>query len=795
MLYNSEVITYERAPKSEKDTKVENIKKLFILKVLIYAVSSFAISRVVMINSMVPFGIAFLACVLIYKKNDKASFLAAVGSLVGYISISGEVKDSVMYEIGVIIITLLMVVMKEKEDIKKLVTSAIFLLIEFIMFKILVEKLTVQSALIFTLIEIACVCSVYYIIRYGIICLDNIRTKHLFTNEEIISMSVLVALVISGTRNFDIYNVSIRNVLAMVFVIAISYIEGSSAGAAGGIAIGAIIGMNSSDVMIYIGVFGFLGFIAGVFKDFGKWITAGVYLIIFLIIIIYCKNHVDFSLMEAAITCIIFAGIPNKLYKKMECEFNWDRKQSDITNRYIEKMKDIFVKKLENFSEVLFTMSTTLNNLADNDKLTMKNKSCRLVENLADRVCGKCNMNSICWKREIYYTYAAFEELIQNFQEGINKIPDEIERKCVRRKELIKHTDMIINDYIMNEMWRMQVCSGREFMSAQVKNIGTSVENIIDEFSNELKFNVDVEEKIIRLLNKMGIPYKDIMCVNDKRNRNLVKLTMEACGGRQICVKHVLPVINEAVGTLMCVGDDGCSICPETNLCSVTFEETPKYYISSQIVRACKDGEEVNGDSYSFGKGKDGNYNIIISDGMGHGVQAEKESRAVIDLIEKFNESSLNRTMAINTVNSIMTLKFEEDEKFSTVDLCSVDLYSGDAEFIKVGGVTSFIKKKDKIEVINAKTLPIGVLDTVDMEVNHKKVENGDMIVMISDGVVNYDDENAGKVNWIIDFLKNSSANKPKELGEAMLKKAIELSGGKAKDDITIIISKVYSLY
>lgn len=795
MQYNSEILTYERASRSEKSTKVEKIKKSTIVKLFMYVISSFAISRVVMINSMVPFGLAFLACILTYKKDEKVSFAASVGSLIGYISLTGEIEDIVMYELATIIVTLVMIILREKEDVKKSIITLAMLFMEFIMFKVFAQKLTIQASLIFTLIETACIASVYYIIGYAIICFDNIKTKHIFSSEEIISMSIVIALIISGTRNFDIFNISIRNILAMIFVLTVAYISNNSAGAAVGIAIGTITGMNSSNMIIYIGIFGLSGFIVSIFKDFGKWISAGVYLVICLITIIYCKNHADFKLIESLITSAVFLIIPSKIYEKLEAEFNWDRKQYEQTNGYIEKMKEIFLNRLKKFSGVLSTMSVTLGNLADNDKLTLKNKSCRLVENLADRVCSNCNMNSICWKREIYYTYASFEELIQNFQENINIIPDEIERKCVKKSELIKHTENIINDYVMNEMWRIQVCTGREFMSSQIKNIGVSVENVIDGLSNSLKFNLEIEEKVIRLMNKIGIPYKDIICLNDDKSRNIIKITMNACGGRQLCVKQILPVINEATEKLMCVGDDGCSISPENNLCTVTFEETPKYYISSQIIRKCKDGEEVSGDSYSFGKGKDGNYNIIISDGMGHGAQAEKESKAVIELIEKFNDSNFDRIMAINTVNSIMTLKFEEDEKYSTVDLCSVDLYSGDAEFIKVGGITSFIKKKNKVEVIDAKTLPIGVLDKADIEVTHKKVQNGDIIIMISDGIVNYDNENAGKVNWVVNFLKKNNINKPKELGEKMMKRAVELCGGKAKDDMTIIVSKVYSLY
>ena len=116
---------------------------------------------------------------------------------------------------------------------------------------------------------------------------------------------------------------------------------------------------------------------------------------------------------------------------------------------------------------------------------------------------------------------------------------------------------------------------------------------------------------------------------------------MNACGGRQICVKKILPIINEVTERSMCVGDDGCKIDPDTNLCVVIFEETPKYYVASYVSRRSKDGEKENGDSYSFGKLKDGNYMIIISDGMGTGSEADHESKAAIELIEKFTASGI----------------------------------------------------------------------------------------------------------------------------------------------------------
>ena len=440
-------------------------------------------------------------------------------------------------------------------------------------------------------------------------------------------------------------------------------------------------------------------------------------------------------------------------------------------------------------------MSSILNNLVDNDKLALKTKSSALVENLADRVCNTCNMKNICWKRELYYTYAAFEELISNFQDNRIVVPNEIDRKCIHRNALMKNTEEIVNNYIINEMWRIRLSQGREILANQINNMAGTIKEIQKEFNDSLNFNGIIEKKIIEVLNRNDIKFKDIMCINDDNDRLLIKLSMEACGGRQICVKEILPLVNEVTERCMCVCDDGCKINPDTNLCMVEFQETPKYHVASYVSRRSKHGETENGDSYSFGKLNDGSYMIIISDGMGSGAKAGHESKAAIDLIEKFTMSGLSKITAINSVNSIMTLKFSEDEKFSTIDLCSIDLYSGNVEFMKVGAVTSFIKRKDRVEIIDSKTLPIGVLDKVDIDTKDKKVQNGDIIVMISDGITDYDNENAGKINWIVEYLQNCSSNNPKDIAEEIVKKSVKMGGGKAKDDMTVIVSKIYSLY
>jgi stage II sporulation protein E len=794
MQYGANLTAYERAVKTKKKEEKKIVDGRLVLKLLLYFSASLLISRVLLINYIAPFGIAFLLAAVIYGE-EKIPLAAAGGALIGYASLYNNLKEMPSYMMLVGLITLTSYITKSLGRKKQLLILFMVSLIEITAYKLLISKLTLGVASFTAFFEAVCIFPLYFIINYSIICFKDLKTKHLFTNEEIISMAVTVSLVISGTWGASLFGVSLRNVLALLFVLIISYIKGGTVGSASGVAMGVIIGVASTNLPLFISVYGFCGLVGGIFRESGKILTALAYIAAFVIVNVYSNTEVQFKLIEILISSAVFYIIPNRFYNRLLLELDYSKKQDYISGNYVGKIKEILVDRLDSFSDVLGNMSTILENLAENDKLVMKNKSAALIENLADRVCGDCNMNSMCWKREAYYTYNAFGELIQNYQEKRTTMPDELERKCIRRTSLTKNTEEIVNNYIISEMWRKRLSEGRELLSGQIKNMAASVSEIIDEFNANIKINVEAENNIRRVLDKNRIKYTDVFCLDNKNDRLTIKIKMEACGGRQTCIKDMLPLISEVLHRNMCVSDDGCNIDIKDNNCTINFEEAPRLHIGSHARRVSKDGESYSGDSYNFGKLTDGTYMTIISDGMGSGPQAEQESNAAVELIEKFAHTGFNKITAINTVNSIMSLKFSADEKFSTVDLSSIDLYSGEAEFMKVGAVASFIKSGNKVEVIKSKTLPMGVLDKVDIDIIKKKVKNGDIVVMLTDGILDYSNEAAGRVDWVVDYLQKTNCSNPKDLADEIIEKAKELSEGKVKDDMTVVVSKVYALY
>jgi stage II sporulation protein E len=66
---------------------------------------------------------------------------------------------------------------------------------------------------------------------------------------------------------------------------------------------------------------------------------------------------------------------------------------------------------------------------------------------------------------------------------------------------------------------------------------------------------------------------------------------------------------------------------------------------------------------------------------------------------------------------------------------------------------------------------------------------------MVSDGVMDCDTENQNTRDWISDYLQLASTTNPKEIVDDIMLKAKEMGKGKTKDDMTVIVSKIYTLF
>jgi len=208
------------------------------------------------------------------------------------------------------------------------------------------------------------------------------------------------------------------------------------------------------------------------------------------------------------------------------------------------------------------------------------------------------------------------------------------------------------------------------------------------------------------------------------------------------------------------------------------------------IAKTNKDGETVSGDSSLQISLEDGKYLIAISDGMGSGPNARKSSQIAIKMLGRLLSSGFDKETSIELINNTISANVK-DETYATLDIMVLDLYSGNVEYIKNGACPTFVKNNKNVDIIKNIALPAGILSQIDLVVFDRDVENNDIIVMCSDGIIESNEEYKNKEQWIKNLLEEMETTNAQKIADILLKEAIDNNYGKAKDDMTVIVLKI----
>jgi len=197
-----------------------------------------------------------------------------------------------------------------------------------------------------------------------------------------------------------------------------------------------------------------------------------------------------------------------------------------------------------------------------------------------------------------------------------------------------------------------------------------------------------------------------------------------------------------------------------------------------------KKGERMCGDTiHTFSA--DSYFYTMLADGMGSGREAALVSRITCAFAEKLTECGGSLTSTVESINNfIMTQNFECS---STIDLLQLDLQSGEANFIKSGAAPSLIVRGGSVYKVSSKSMPIGLTKECNAELITMPLEDGDIVVMISDGVASDFESSL----WLAKFVcaKQDEGVRLDELSKHIIEHATDES--RRPDDMTVGLVRV----
>lgn len=409
---------------------------------------------------------------------------------------------------------------------------------------------------------------------------------------------------------------------------------------------------------------------------------------------------------------------------------------------------------------------------------------------LPEAVCADCERCETCWGTCLEERCAAAYEMYEEAISGQIPVVAEVEYRfggCIHPERLTEEYAMLPLKEQAEQLVRRRTEEGRAAVATQLR----MVSELLKEYSAELYETTlgdgRVEERLTEELRRIGI-YAEQIAVMKWKGRGLrIRLQAYTKNGQSIPVRRATQRLGMLFGCPLTASGDSERFVGEA-MGEFTFEEEAGYMVLTGVARVAKREETLSGDSFSFLYPESGETVLLLSDGMGSGEKASRDSEAVVGLLERLLSAGFDEKTAVQLLNSVLLLR-TEGKSYSTVDISVINPYGGTCEFVKLGAASTFIKRENWIESVASETLPVGMFREADYDTKEKKLYDGDYVIMMSDGVPDALGERLEEV--LFSTGKKQTDRTPQCVAGEILKAALESCEYQPKDDMTVLVAEV----
>lgn len=335
-----------------------------------------------------------------------------------------------------------------------------------------------------------------------------------------------------------------------------------------------------------------------------------------------------------------------------------------------------------------------------------------------------------------------------------------------------------------------QMLEGKEALVYQLEETARYFTEMEASLKREQYLSEQEKRELVSFLRKYHIKARDVETAHRAGKGREISLRLRLDGVRKnMSLRLTERLLSEALQFPVKASCPGRGYLSEDEQYFL-FREQPDYYCLTGVARMVKEEQQVSGDSFSFFYENEGELAMILSDGMGSGEAAEQESESVLQLLERMLSAGFKEETAIRLINSVLALRAEQNS-FATLDISRINLYGGTCEFIKIGGAATYIMREKWLECVEAKTLPIGMLQKVDYDFLVKKLYDGDYIVMMSDGVLDVVPEKE-RAEFLQQIIGDEPGQNPQVIAGRILNASLLLQNFEPKDDMTVLVCGVF---
>lgn len=757
-------------------------KVLFSLnfKTVINICLCFLFSSASIFSSMSPFGIAFYTSVF----QKKSWFLLYMASCVSIFIF--KVPLPLIYIAAISLVTAI----KAVADFKYKFFSPLTAVFSFFVLKLgyifasgfvfyEVFSLIVEAAVLFF-------CTLIFEKGWSVVA-DITKRTYISSYESISAIAFLSLISLCLTSFPAVRGFNLANVFSflLIFIFSLSGINGEAVTLGVLLSSVGILKTGNLSAINYGYAFGAL--MASVFAPYGKTACVLGFTIAntALGIILAQSSEVASCIYDSLMASLIFMFIPQKFCESVSEVFKKTGSCGSVLKN--NRVLDLIEKRMADMSTSFRELSQIYSKANIKKELGYEYVVSKFRQ-ITSTACIACPLKTECFKKKDSKGYRYMAKMLETaFKTGKitpETVPEGFKSRCSRTDSFCREFNSVFSVMKTEKMWLAKLNDSRMLISDQLLAVADAISAEKERCISSI--DTMLEDNIRSQLDKACIYPKELVAERDSYGDFCISLTFKEMKLRSDTLFAISQIIFDITGK-----KTNCTS-PLRQGEEVSYRFYPARNLTASIGYAseAKNNEKVNGDSFSFFSADGQNLNIILSDGMGSGEKAKEQSQLATDLLEKFLRAGFKSDTAVSLINSSLLLRSSKDI-FSTVDLCSLNLTSGEASFIKLGASSSYIKTGDKISTISGTSLPAGILRDIEVEKHFLSVTDNTIILIMSDGIADIALKNPNLDGWIEKELETINTTNPQIIATKIMDRASRLLKNSIHDDMTVIAVSV----
>lgn len=474
---------------------------------------------------------------------------------------------------------------------------------------------------------------------------------------------------------------------------------------------------------------------------------------------------------------VVYFAVPTSVYNYLkDCVCGSSEKY--LGKSVVKKLGMYTAKKLYRLSDIFLSMKNAFLAMSEG-AATCEQAQASIVRSCSETVCKNCAEYNRCWRQVPKETEQGLLQLAEcSVKKGkctILDVPQNISVKCTRVSTLLAEVNVQTQHYLEYADRTEQVNNGKLLLGEQLGGVSQLLGQLAGDCKGRVSYNTDKEKELVERL----IFHNVLCCGAVVMEQNGAVSAIVTVAQKDVDEGVIEQVVSKLLGVPMVA--EKVENTESNSWVNVYLGVKPRYTVTFGVASMCKDGSEVSGDTHSVIKTDNGKCIFALCDGMGSGARAEQMSATAIGLVENFYRAGFDSDTILSCVNHLLV--GSGNEVFCAVDICVLDVANGLTDFIKLGAPVGLVKCNGEAEAVFGSSLPLGVLDEMKPSVTKKALSEGDVVVLMSDGVTDcFKDPDA-----LVDVLTDIACTNPQSIAELVLNKAFKRAGNKATDDMTVV--------